>query len=73
MFKWLRELFAGKPVETKPEIVANEQKSIVVDTPLDVNKDGKVDIQDAKEVVNKGRAKVKSLATKAKGRPKKAS
>lgn len=71
MLKWLREFFAGKPVETKPEIIPTEQKSVVVDTPLDVNKDGKVDLDDAKEVVKQGRAKVKSMATKAKGRPKK--
>lgn len=44
--------------ESEPAAVINKTGT-VTDTVLDVNKDGKVDIQDAKEVVKKTRTRVK--------------
>jgi hypothetical protein len=74
MFSWLRNLFVNKPEEKTPEVVATEQKSVVVDLPkqLDLNNDGKVNLDDAKEAVKKTKNATKQVVQKVtKGRPKK--
>lgn len=74
MLSWLRNFFVGKQEETKPEIVPTEQKPVVVDLPkvMDVNNDGKVNIDDVKEVAKKTKTATKNVVHKmTKGRPKK--
>lgn len=74
MFNWLRNLFVIKPEEKTPEVVPTEQKSVVVDVQksLDLNNDGKVNLDDAKEAVKKTKAVTKQVIQKTtKGRPKK--
>jgi hypothetical protein len=51
---------------TKPDGIGHESTPIqpTISNVLDVNKDGKVDVEDVKEVVKKAKAKVKKVATK---------
>ena len=55
----IKSLFAGNPL-------ASEVKNV-----LDVNKDGKVDVADAKEAVKKAATKVKASAKKMTSKKKK--
>lgn len=75
MLSWLRNFFVGKQEEKTPEVIPTEQKPVVVDLPksLDVNNDGKVNMEDVKEVAKKTKTVAKNVVDKTvtKGRPKK--
>jgi len=51
-----------KPVESEPTPAPDAPKVDVVVQTLDVNKDGKVDLEDVKEVAKKAKARVKKVA-----------
>jgi hypothetical protein len=62
----IKSLFAGNPLASEVKKIQEDVKSV-----LDVNKDGKVDVADAKEAVKKTATKVKAVETKVKASAKK--
>lgn len=62
----IKSLFAGNPLAAEAKKIQEDVKNI-----LDVNKDGKVDVADAKEAVKKTATKVKASAKKMTSKKKK--
>lgn len=62
----IKSLFAGNPLAAEAKKIQEDVKNI-----LDVNKDGKVDVADAKEAVQKTATKVKASAKKMTSKKKK--
>ena len=62
----IKSLFAGNPLASEVKKIQEDVKSV-----LDVNKDGKVDVADAKEAVKKTATKVKASAKKMTSKKKK--
>ena len=62
----IKSLFAGNPLAAEAKKIQEDVKAV-----LDVNKDGKVDVADAKEAVKKTATKVKASAKKMTSKKKK--
>lgn len=62
----IKSLFAGNPLAAEAKKIQEDVKAV-----LDVNKDGKVDVADAKEAVQKTATKVKASAKKMTSKKKK--
>ncbi len=62
----IKSLFAGNPLAAEAKKIQEDVKNV-----LDVNKDGKVDVADAKEAVQKTATKVKASAKKMTSKKKK--
>ena len=62
----IKSLWAGNPLAAEAKKIQEDVKNV-----LDVNKDGKVDVADAKEAVNKTATKVKASAKKMTSKKKK--
>jgi len=62
----IKYLFAGNPLAAEAKKIQEDVKAV-----LDVNKDGKVDVADAKEAVKKTATKVKASAKKMTSKKKK--
>ncbi len=62
----IKSLFAGNPLAAEAKKIQEDVKNV-----LDVNKDGKVDVADAKEAVKKTATKVKASAKKMTSKKKK--
>jgi hypothetical protein len=57
----IKSLWAGNPLAAEAKKIQEDVKNI-----LDVNKDGKVDVADAKEAVKKTATKAKKMTSKKK-------
>lgn len=62
----IKSLWAGNPLAAEAKKIQEDVKNV-----LDVNKDGKVDVADAKEAVQKTATKVKASAKKMTSKKKK--
>lgn len=62
----IKSLWAGNPLAAEAKKIQEDVKAV-----LDVNKDGKVDVADAKEAVQKTATKVKASAKKMTSKKKK--
>jgi len=62
----IKSLFVNNPITSEVKKIQEDVKSV-----LDVNKDGKVDVADAKEAVKKAATKVKASTKKMTSKKKK--